>query len=73
MNYSWKKKSGAHSGSQYKRFRLTSQRKLEREQKIGMKREGEEEGEGEKETLGRLRVTLMANVRFKFRVSQNRK
>lgn len=69
MNYSWKKTSGAHSGSQYKRFRVTSQRKLEREQKIGMKREGE----GEKETIGRLRVTLMANVRFKFRVSQNRK
>ena len=35
--------------------------------------EGEGEGEGEEETLGRLRVTLTANVRFKLRVSQNRK
>ena len=34
---------------------------------------GEGEGEGEEETLGRLRVTLTANVRFKLRVSQNRK
>ena len=31
------------------------------------------EGEGEEETLGRLRVTMTANVIFKLRISQNRK
>ena len=71
LNYWWKKKSGDHSGNQYKRFRVTSQRKLGREQKIGMKREGE--GEGKEETLGRLRVTMTANVIFKLRISQTRK
>ena len=45
-----------------------------RTKKIGMKREGRGRGgRGEKETLGRLRVTMKANVIFKLRISQNRK
>ena len=64
LNYRQKKKLGAHSRNQYKRLRVTSQRELRREQKIGMT----PKGEGEKETLGSLRVTLRENGKRQIQV-----
>ena len=67
LNYRQKKKLGAHSGNQYKRFRVTSQIKRP-ETRAKNRNDTEGGGEGEKETLGSLRVTLRENGKRQIQV-----